>query len=206
MMIKNVVFDFGGVFVDLDGERSKEAFRALGVNDIDAYLDPYLQRGLFRDLENGSVGAGDFVRALGGMAGRELSYESVRDAWLAFIVGVDQEKLRFAASLRDNRRVFLLSNTNPFVMDWADTPAFSPDGLPLSAYFDKTYRSCDIGLTKPDPRIFEFMLEDGGMVPEETLFVDDGPANVAAARDMGLRAYLAVNGEDWRADVSALLR
>lgn len=202
-MIKNIVFDFGGVIADLDKQKAVEAFKSLGIQEAEKYLDPYLQSGAFLEVENGKTDAAGFIAAMQEVSRRELSFAQVQDAWLAFITGISRKKLDYILSLRDRHyNTYLLSNTNPFIMDWACSERF-PWGLPLDAYFDKMYFSYKAGFTKPDERIFKYMLEDSGIKPDETLFVEDGKANIDTAGKLGFRTYCPLNGEDWRMAVEA---
>ena len=202
-MIKNIVFDFGGVIADLDKQKAVEAFKSLGIQEAEKYLDPYLQSGAFLEVENGKTDAAGFIAAMQELSGRELSFAQVQNAWLAFITGISRKKLDYILSLRDRHyNTYLLSNTNPFIMDWACSERF-PWGLPLDAYFDKMYFSYKAGFTKPDERIFKYMLGDSGIKPDETLFVEDGKANIDTAEKLGFRTYCPLNGEDWRMAVEA---
>lgn len=202
-MIKNIVFDFGGVIADLDKQKAVEAFKSLGIQEAEKYLDPYLQSGAFLEVENGKTDAAGFIAAMQELSGRELSFAQVQNAWLAFITGISRKKLDYILSLRDRHyNTYLLSNTNPFIMGWACSERF-PWGLPLDAYFDKMYFSYKAGFTKPDERIFKYMLEDSGIKPDETLFVEDGKANIDTAGKLGFRTYCPLNGEDWRMAVEA---
>lgn len=90
-------------------------------------------------------------------------------------------------------------------MGWACSERFSSEGKPLTAYFEKLYLSYQIGCTKPDRRIFEFMLTDSKMQPEEILFVDDGASNIAAGRELGMYTFQPENGSDWRDELANLL-
>ncbi|MDR1645064.1 MAG: HAD family phosphatase [Tannerellaceae bacterium] len=204
--IKNIVFDLGGVIIDLDITRSIQRFEELGIDNIREILDPYEQRGVFLELERGDLDSPAFCRALSRYAGRELSNKEVEHAWMGFIVDIPQYKLDYILELRKSHKVYLLSNTNPFIFEWAQTPAFSPAGFPIAHYFDATYVSYKIGITKPDPRIFEYLLNDSGIIASETLFVDDGERNVAVGRSLGMQTCQPRNGEDWREAVGRLLQ
>lgn len=205
--IKNVVFDLGGVLIDLDYACALRSFERIGVEDANRLLDPYEQKGIFLEVENGKADAEMFCRKLREHTGKDLSFEAIRQAWLGFVVDVPQYKLDYLLQLRESYPVYLLSNTNPFIMDsWARTEDFTPAGRPIGDYFDKIYASYEIGLTKPDRKIFEYMVRDSGMVPQETLFVDDGARNVATARELGFETYLPENGEDWREAVGRIIR
>mgnify|MGYP000626786838 CR=1 FL=1 len=120
--------------------------------------------------------------------------------------GVMMDMLDCLKELRKRYKLFVLSNTNPYVMDWACSPAFSSKGKPLSDYFDKLYLSYQIGVTKPDRQIFDFLIADADILPSESLFIDDGAGNVQAARQLGFQTYCPHNGEDWRDALTVLLQ
>jgi putative hydrolase of the HAD superfamily len=205
MAIKNVVFDLGGVIIDLDTQRAFRRFEEIGIGNARELLDPYEQKGIFLELENGTIDAESFRRKLSDYVGRELTGEDITYAWMGFMADVPQYKLDYLAELRKKYKVYILSNTNPVVMSWLKSGVFSPAGKPLAVYCDKVYTSFEIGLTKPDPRIFEFMLADAGITPAETLFVDDGERNIKTALSLGMYTCHPRNGEDWRPAVQKII-
>lgn len=177
--IKNVVFDLGGVIIDLERDEPVRRLIEIGVKDADGLIDPYEQKGIFQDLETGKIGVEEFCRELSEHAGKELSYKDICWAWFGFVGGVPQYKLDYIIKLREKYKVYLLSNTNPIIqLEWAQTDQFTSAGRPLNDYFDKLYLSYEIGVTKPDRKIFDYMIKDSGMIPGETLFVDDGKSNI----------------------------
>ncbi|GHV47676.1 D-ribitol-5-phosphate phosphatase [Bacteroidia bacterium] len=203
--IKNIIFDLGGVIIDLDQQCAVKRFEELGIADAKNLLDPYEQKGLFLDLESGRIDLPGFCRELSRYAGKELPEEAVSHAWMGFIVDVPQYKLDYILELRKAYKVCLLSNTNPVVLDWAKTSAFSKAGKPITAYFDKIYASYEVGITKPDVRIFELILKNNVFLPSETLFVDDGEKNIAVGKSLGMLTYQPKNKEDWREEIAKLL-
>lgn len=204
--IKNIVFDLGGVLIELDHTRPILRFKEIGVEDADRLLDPYEQKGVFLEVENGKISADEFCRRLREHTGKELTYEQIKYAWLGFIVDTPQYKLDYLLELRKKYNVYLLSNTNPIIQEgWARTNQFTPAGRPIGAYFDKMYTSYEVGVTKPDRRIFEYMIRDSGLLPSETLFVDDGKKNIEVARELGFETYQPANGEDWREAINQCL-
>lgn len=206
-MIKNIAFDFGGVIFDLDYEGAIAAFQAMGLPDAAQRLDRYHQRGIFEDLESGRIAARDFIQALQPLCTKPLTMDAVRTAWLGYVgAPVNEQKLAYLDQLRRRGyRTFLLSNTNPFVQSWAESDAFSASGRPLGSYLEKCYTSYEVGIMKPDAGIFRHMLSDAGIRPEETLFLDDSPANIAAAEALGIQTLLVEKNGDWRDDVEKLL-
>ena len=205
-MIKNIVFDFGGVIVDISRDKAVQAFIKLGLADADTRLDKYHQTGIFQELEEGKISAVEFRRQLGDLCGHELTMEETKQAWLGFFYEVNLAKLDYIQELRKNYHVYLLSNTNPFVMSWACSPDFSSRKLPLNNYCDKLYLSYQIGHTKPAPEIFDFMIKDCNIIPSETLFVDDGASNIQMGKALGFITFQPENGADWREDLTALLK
>ncbi|NDV64787.1 HAD family phosphatase [Bacteroides sp. 224] len=205
-MIKNLVFDFGGVIVDINRENAVKRFEAIGVSNAEELLDKYHQKGIFLEVENGRITAEEFCKKLGKMCGKEISYEEARQAWLSFFVNDPQYRLDYIAELRKKYKVYILSNTNPFVMSWARSPEFTSQGKPLDDYADKLYLSYQVRQVKPDKEIFEYMIKDANLNPDETLFIDDGAANVKMGRELGFLTLQPINGKDWRGKLSEMLQ
>jgi len=207
-MIKNIAFDFGGVLFDLDYEGAIGTFKKIGLADAEQRLDRYHQRGVFEQLECGLITPGVFREELGKMCGRALTHEEVMSAWMGYIgAPVDERKLAYLDELRGRGyRTFLLSNTNPFVQSWAESPQFSKSGRPLSDYLEKCYCSFEVGIMKPDASIFQYMLDDAQIKPEETLFLDDSAANIEAAAAFGIQTLLVEKNGNWLPDVDRLIQ
>lgn len=205
-MIKNLVFDFGGVVADLDFGQAIRAFESIGVYDAAQRLDCYLQSGIFYDLEAGRITKEEFCHLLGAEYNREITLADAARAWMGYFAPLNLTKLSTLEELRRRGyRLFLLSNTNPFVMDWADSEDFTTSHKRLSDYFDRLYCSYRIGVLKPSRAIFEHLLSDAAIEASQTLFIDDGAANVAAARELGFHTLQPTNGEDWREELLSLL-
>lgn len=204
--IKNVVFDFGGVIIDIDRDKAVRRFKEIGVEEADTYLDLYKQNGIFLEIEDGSITPETFQAKLGAMAGRTLSFEDCVYAWTGYVKGVDACKLEYLSDLRRRGyRVYILSNTNPFMMSWALSKEFTPAGKALSEYADELFLSYQMKMVKPSVEIFQYMMEHAHLQAKETLFVDEGLANVRIAEELGLHTYLPANGEDWRPAIEKML-
>lgn len=204
-IIKNIVFDLGGVVLALSYEQAVKRFEEIGLKDARQRLDAFEQKGIFGDLESGRISAEDFRRELSLLIGRELTMEECYKAWHGYVDYVPKRNLEALLSLRARGyKVFLLSNTNPFMMQWADKD-FDGEGHPISYYFDAMYLSYQCKVMKPRREIFEIMMHNEQLQPDETIFVDDSPRNVEAASALGIRTLCPQNNEDWTAPLEAML-
>lgn len=205
-VIKNIVFDLGGVIMTLDPAEALRRFKALGLSDAERYLDSYTQSGIFGNLEEGKITAEDFRSKLSSLTGHELTFDECKHAWLGYRKDVPQRNLDLLKELRaKGYRLILLSNTNPFMMDWALSSEFDGKGSSLNDYFDALYLSYRLGIMKPAPDFFRQVLDNESILPEETLFVDDGPRNVEAAGKLGFITMCPDNGSDWTGELRSLL-
>ena len=206
-MIRNIIFDLGGVIITLDQPQAICRFTALGLADADQRLDAYTQGGIFGDLERGTITAEDFRRELSLLVGREVSYDECCHGWLGYCRELPQRNLDALVRLRrEGYRLLLLSNTNPYMMSWVMSSDFDGHGHSLEHYMDACYCSYQMGVMKPDVDIFTRVLAAEQILPSETLFVDDGPRNVAAASQMGIRTFCPENGADWTQDIYEYLK
>ncbi len=204
-MIKNLLFDFGGVIIDADLEAASAHFRALGMENISDYLNLYRQNGIFLDVEEGRLDRKGFNDAFRKEVGRTVSDEDIEAAWLSITKSVNIEKLQWIESHRTNYKFFLLSNINPYVFEQANTDSFSSLGKPLSYYFDKMFASYQLKMTKPGEEIFRHVIEHSPLKPTETLFVDDGQRNIEMGKQLGFVTYQPKNGENWIPAVEKIL-
>ena len=206
-MIRNIIFDLGGVSITLDQPQAIRRFTALGLADADQRLDAYTQGGIFGDLERGTITAEDFRRELSLLVGREVSYDECCHAWLGYCRELPQRNLNALVRLRrEGYRLLLLSNTNPYMMSWVMSSDFDGQGHSLEHYMDACYCSYQMGVMKPDKDIFTRVLEAEQILPSETLFVDDGLRNIATASQMGIRTFCPENGADWTQEIYEYLK
>ena len=177
-MIKNIVFDLGGVIFKIDKAQAIRRFNEVGFNDAASYLDSFAQVGIFGDLESGKISSEQFRSQLSELAGKELTLEDCAYGWQGYAVDLPQRNLDKLIELRQRGfRLSLLSNTNPFMMQWVRSSAFDGRGHGLDHYFDALYLSYEMGIMKPARRIFEMMLHGEKAKPLETVFIDDSPHN-----------------------------
>ena len=187
-MIKNILFDLGGVIITLDQSQAVRHFKEIGLKDAEQRLDPYTQSGIFGDVEMGTIDAEQFREKLSAIIGHEVSREQCLYAWKGYVGDLPRRNLVALRRLRaEGYRLVLVSNTNPYMMSWAMSTEFDGEGNSLSDYFDATYMSYRCGVMKPDGRFFRHVLDKECIDPSETLFIDDGLRNVEAAAQLGIQ-------------------
>jgi putative hydrolase of the HAD superfamily len=204
--ITHVVFDLGGVVFRLDKMVAIKRFQEIGVANVEQFLDDYAQKGIFGDLEEGTLTAEEYRDELSRIVGKQLTMEQLEYAWTGYAAELYQRN--FDALLHLRRKGFpvaLLSNTNPFMMRWAHSSAFDGNGHGLDYYFDRLYLSFEMRMMKPSPEIFLAMIEGEQTTPDNILFIDDSARNCQAAAALGIHILNPENGGDWRSEVFSYL-
>ena len=206
-MIKNLIFDLGGVIITLAPEEALRRFKSLGLENAEEQMDIYTQTGIFGQLEEGKISAETFREELSRQVGREVTYDECRHAWLGYVKEVPQRNLDVLQRLRsEGYRLILLSNTNPFMMSWVRSPEFDGHGHSIDYYMDACYLSYQLGVMKPSTQFVHEVLMTEKIMASESLFLDDGARNVATASQMGMRTYCPENGADWTSKIYEYLK
>ncbi|MDE6336228.1 MAG: HAD family phosphatase [Muribaculaceae bacterium] len=196
--MKNIIFDLGGVVIDLNRQRAADALEAIGIQDAPALLGEYEQKGPFLLLENGHSTTADFYDDMLPRCRPNTTCTEIRDAFERFLMEIPIERLQAIRDLREKGfRLFVLSNTNPLMFNhWIDL-AFRQEGLTINDYFDGVVTSYQEKLCKPDPEIFQHVVDRYGLDPKETVMLDDSAKNCESARSIGLNAIqIDNNGTD----------
>lgn len=195
--IKNLIIDFGGVLIDLDRQRCIENFKRLGLPDVEVVLDIYHQQDFFQKYEKGLITSAEFRDVIREKIGKPVTDAQIDDAWNSFLVSIPAAKLDLLLNLRKDYVVYLLSNTNEIHWQWSCQHAFPYKTFRVENYFEHIYLSYEMNMAKPDAEIFQKVLDDTGIIPAETLFIDDSAANCRAAEALGITTYTPQAGEDW---------
>ena len=188
-MIKNLIFDLGGVIVELDKQSCVDSFREIGFNDFGRIINEYVQDGFFLDFEKGKINSNEFRESIRKEIKGNVSDEQIDMAMAAFLPGIPKERLDAIYSYKNNYRVFLLSNTNPIAISVVRS-MFESSGRKMEDYFEKMFLSYEMKLAKPDEEIFRKVLSDVSITPEETLFIDDSKTNLDSAEKLGIKTAL----------------
>jgi putative hydrolase of the HAD superfamily len=185
--IKNIIFDLGGVLLNIDFKQTELAFAKLGVGNFNQYYTLQSLSPLFEKLELGLITPEVFYNEFRTVAKVSLMNEEIRDAWNALLINYPLEWIKRLEEIRKNYKIYLLSNTNKIHYD-AFIKMFNEQiGTgDFNKYFIKPYYSHEINLRKPEKECFEFVLKSENLNPKETLFIDDSETNVEAAKTVGL--------------------
>ena len=206
--IQNIIFDFGNVLFDLDLGAVDRSLERLWGDRYPAVRDRLLNSGIFQLYETGGMTTGEFTDALRRAGQPPLSVRQVTEAWNSIFTGMPAERFDVLLRLRQRYQVFLLSNINPLHAAWIDDYMTREHGIHdfQSRYFDAVYYSHLIRLRKPDRGIYEYVLADAELTPEQSVFIDDLEANVLAAQATGIRGVLKTPELDIMAWMEDLLR
>lgn len=195
-VIKNIIFDFGGVLLNLDFNRTFRAFEELGFDDFEKNFSQYSADPLFRKIEKGIITPHEFYEGLRGLLKKNVPDNELEFAWNAMLLDYRKHSLDFLIPLAKRYRLFLLSNTNKIHYDHFSETLLEETGYPsLESFFIKTWLSHEIHLRKPDKETYEFVLNDAGITASETLFIDDSYTNFPAAKELGIQTHLLLPEE-----------
>lgn len=182
-----ILFDLGGVLYSIDPAGFQAALRQLArrYGSSERVQSDHDFRTLNHQLERGEIDPESFLRSLAERHFPGASTEELRQVWNRMLAGLYPDRHALIQHLAQSHRLFLLSNTNVLHHNH-----FQPQLKSIEPYFERIFYSFELGFRKPEPEIFEHVLQDATLSPERTLFVDDSLTNVDAARSLGLRTRL----------------
>ncbi len=190
--IKNIIFDYGNVIFLLDFQKLKDGWNSIAISNPDVFFSHGVQDPIFDAFDKGHVTAAQFRDFIREKSGRpELKDDEIDAAWNSLLLGVDKGTHETLAALNKKYRIFLLSNINPIHYEYIMNYLKDEFGFESNDHlFEKTYYSHLIGLRKPDSAIFEKVLKENMLKPEETLFIDDIAANLEPAKALGIQTFM----------------
>ncbi len=183
-MIKNIIFDFGDVFINLDKQATYKELAKLGVTEISNEMME-----VYYNYEMGLMTTDEFVGFFHDKF--NIEKQSLVDAWNAILLDFPLHRLTFLKELaKSNKyRLFLLSNTNDLHISWIQRDWGAKLYEEFKVCFEKFYLSHEINLRKPNANIYEFVLNENNLVAEETIFIDDTEENTIAADELGIKTW-----------------
>ena len=195
-MIKNIIFDFGGVLLNIDFKRTFDAFKKLGYKDFDELYSQHQADPLFQDLEKGLITEKEFYNQLSTILPFPSENEKLKNAWNAMLISYRKESLDFLIELKDRYSLYLLSNTNAIHYEcFSKLLDEETQYKNLEDFFTNAWYSHKINRRKPDVETYEFVLQDAGINAEETLFIDDSYSNLPNAEKIGIKTHLLEGGQ-----------
>lgn len=204
-MVKNLLFDLGGVIMDIERRNCVAAFEALGLPDADSFFGEYSQKGVFMQLEEGTIGTDEFHRRLRAEFPRQVSDADIDAAFMKFLTGIPSHRLEALRRLRKRFGIYMLSNTNEIMWPAKIAEEFTQEGFVREDYFDGIVTSFRAKALKPDRRIFDYACRTLGITPAETLFLDDSQRNLDAAAALGFNTLLISPGDEFESKIDRYL-
>ncbi len=194
--IKNIIFDLGGVLINLDNKRTEKAFVDLGAKNFAQYFGHGFAASFFKEYEVGKISDEEFINELRSLGDLTVADETIMNAWNALLLDFPRERIELLKTLSNRYRIFLFSNTNALHMKtvrriYEDTFKEST----LDELFEKAYYSNELGMRKPDIASYQHITNENRLNPSETLFVDDALINVEGANAAGLRGFYLEPGK-----------
>lgn len=190
-MIKNIVFDFGDIFINLDKKLFAEELQKLHISQESEEMLPILQQ-----YEMGLVSTDKFLTFFEERL--SVSQDKLKRAWNSILLDFPKERLRFIQNLSESKkyRLFLLSNTNDLHISWIQQNWGMEQYNAFKICFEQFYLSHEINLRKPNNNIYEFVLTSNDLEPKETLFIDDTKENTDAAKALGIHIWNLKPGKE----------
>jgi HAD superfamily hydrolase (TIGR01509 family) len=194
--IRNIIFDLGGVILNIDNKLTEEAFVKLGVKNFHEIFGHGHAASFVLEYEIGKITDEEFIAELRKISGLSVSDKEILDAWNRLLLDFPPERIQLLKELKKKFRIFLFSNTNALhVVELKQRHRDAFDNSELDDYFEKAYYSQILGMRKPDTASFLKIIAENNLVPGETLFVDDALVNIEGANAAGLKGYFLEPGK-----------
>lgn len=186
--IKHIIFDLGGVILNIDYMATENAFIELGVTNFRELYSQFHANALFEDLEIGAISNDDFLQELKREAPEHVTEQQIVTAWNAMLLDFPVARLQLLQQLQNYYDTFLLSNTNAIHLEAFNAKLMQTRSLPsLDIFFNKSYYSHRIGYRKPEKEAYQLILDENNLDPAATLFIDDTLPNITAAQALGIQ-------------------
>ena len=187
--IKNIIFDLGGVIMNIDFKKTENAFADLGFTDFKQYMTQFHITPFFEEYETGKIDEAAFIKGIQQIAGKPITAQQIIHAWNALLLDFPLARIDLLEKLKRHYRIFLLSNTNELHYNEFQQTLHALTGKTLEDIFEKTYFSHTAHLRKPDVAIYRLVLDENNLNAAETLFIDDTASNFAGAEEIGIQTF-----------------
>ena len=192
---KTIIFDLGAVILNINYQNTIDEFTKLGVKNSATFYSKRVQTDLFNQIETGLISSDKFLQTLQKET-KNANIKQVKEAWNAILLDLPEERLQLIKRLKKNHTIYLLSNTNAIHIDAFKKRLGNKKWLAFCKLFDKMYLSHELGLRKPDIKIFEYILREQKLKAEEVFFIDDSPQHIVSAKKIGIHCHHLLDNED----------
>ena len=192
---KAIIFDLGAVILNINYQNTIDEFTKLGVNNAATFYSKKVQTNLFNQIETGMISSNEFLKVLQKET-KNANINQVEKAWNAMLLDLPEERIQLIEKLKNNYSIYLLSNTNAIHIDAIKKQLGKRKWLAFCKLFDKMYLSHELGLRKPDVKIFEYILNEQKLKAEEVFFIDDSPQHIAGAKKIGIHCHYLLDDEN----------
>lgn len=203
--IKNIIFDLGGVILDINYQATIDAFVEIGIKDFSNLYSQKDQRQIFDDFEIGKITSNQFISSIQSLSQNSISKDKIITAWNAMLLEINTEKLDYLLSLKERFRIFLLSNTNEIHISKFEAGLAKKNELKkFYDCFEKVHFSSRFSLRKPNVDCFKKVLKFNKLNASETIFIDDSKQHVEGALKYGIKGYLFPQNytiQNWLPDI-----
>jgi putative hydrolase of the HAD superfamily len=193
--VKNIIFDLGGVLLNIDPKKTIEAFGRLGMKQLIGDKGLSYDHDIFYLMEQGKVTPEEFRNGVRQLIPAEVTDDQIDAAWTAMLLDFPANRVELVKNLRNKYKIYLFSNTNAIHVAKYQANFKSQHGFDVSSLFEIDFYSNEIGYRKPSPESFQEIIRLSEINPEESIFIDDSLPNVEAAIGCGLKGYWLEPGQ-----------
>lgn len=194
--IKNIIFDLGGVLLNLDMAKTRQEFFDLGLTQIDELFRIGHAASFFKQYEIGAISDQAFVDEIKKELKESVPDQQIVHAWNAMLLDFPSKRVEWLKKQRQQFRIFLFSNTNALHLIEFRKSFKEAHGFEIDELFEKAYYSHEVQIRKPDAGAYQLVVDENGLEAAHTLFIDDALINVEAAIATGLQGYHLKQGEE----------
>lgn len=188
--IKNIIFDLGDVIINIDFALTFQAFSKLTDKSLDEVYEEFREKQIWEKYETGELSNQAFLNLLRSALNLKETDVEIINAWNALLLDIPRKRIELIKSLSEKYRLFILSNTSEYhIIDVNRILSEMSEFNDLKELVEVAYYSYEMGLRKPDPAIYQKVLDEQGIVASETIFLDDNKENIDSAMTLGLNVF-----------------
>lgn len=190
-----VLFDLGGVIVNIDYDKTAQAFETIGFENFRDHMSAFHQKETFDLYEKGLITDHQFRQAIQEEFEISVTDDQFDQAWNSMILDIPPDRFDILLAVRQRVPIYLLSNTNAIHIRYFNQVCVEPLGIPsLASKFDHLFYSFEMGMRKPDHEIYQKVISEIKREPTSVLFLDDNPTNIQHASEFGIQTIRIANG------------